>query len=136
VKLADFGISKRTGSAVTTVTEAIGTFDYMAPEILSQDKDTPAIDHKAADIWALGATTFYLMTKSRSYLTWRSAYNVTPLIDNIFPDGCEISPRGRAFVLQLMLRDPKERPKCHEATLHAWVERFIPSDFQEGPDTQ
>ena len=36
-----------------------GTFEYMAPELISKAaRDFKAIDHKAADVWALGISLY------------------------------------------------------------------------------
>lgn len=101
--------------------------DYMAPEVLYYEDETSNIDHKAADIWSLGATAFYLLTKSRNYLRWRTMHSTTPPIDDILPKDSKISPSGRAFLVELMLPDPSKRPECHDAMRLQWVESFIPS---------
>ncbi|KAH7161168.1 kinase-like domain-containing protein, partial [Dactylonectria macrodidyma] len=61
VKLSDFGISKRLEAAASGATTVMGTTEYMAPEQL---RCLPDIKYPAADMWALGAMTFSILTKS------------------------------------------------------------------------
>jgi hypothetical protein len=57
--LTDFGIAKMIGSVTQiTVTEIVGTLDYIAPE---QIKASAHVDHRA-DIYALGIMTFQMLT--------------------------------------------------------------------------
>lgn len=59
VKIGDFGITKKVDpvSKKIQLKSAIGTRDYMAPEI----KGGASID-KSADIWAMGVTLYHMVT--------------------------------------------------------------------------
>jgi len=58
-KLADFGIAQDDTSRMTRTGDVFGTLGFMAPE---QFEDTRGVDVRA-DIYALGATLWFLLTK-------------------------------------------------------------------------
>jgi serine/threonine protein kinase len=70
VKLLDFGIATAAASAATTVTDAIGTPAFMAPEQFVGGCVTPA-----ADVWALGLLVFRALT---GHYFWKSADGAAP----------------------------------------------------------
>ena len=63
IKLCDFGISKILNEAtanVTTATDMVGTFKFMAPEIFDKKiKTTPA-----SDIWSVGCVLIQMLTQN------------------------------------------------------------------------
>jgi eukaryotic-like serine/threonine-protein kinase len=74
VKITDFGIAKLAeeeigaavgggGEALTASATALGALPYMAPEMIDDPKNVG----KAADIWALGAITFELLTGDKPF---------------------------------------------------------------------
>jgi serine/threonine protein kinase len=61
-KIGDFGLSKRLDTATGRTTKRgilFGTPNYLAPELLSGG---PGIDHRAGDIYALGAILYECLT--------------------------------------------------------------------------
>lgn len=68
LKLCDFGYSVRNEASTGTVpcNRAVGTPDYMAPELLLSPT---SYDGKAADVWACGVLLFTLLTGSFPF--WR-----------------------------------------------------------------
>lgn len=118
VRILDFGLAQmgcwESGSAeITTVGQLMGTLDYMAPE---QAERGGAVDYRA-DLYALGATLFRLLT-GRAPLA--AAPNLTPLeklrllathkppkLRSLRPD----APESLAKIVDAMLsRDPALRP--------------------------
>ncbi|KAI9367318.1 kinase-like domain-containing protein [Aspergillus egyptiacus] len=67
VKVADFGITKRTDGTVLG-THGIGSPGYMAPELYGNASNAYTA---AVDVWALGAVTFCLRTCSPPFPTVR-----------------------------------------------------------------
>lgn len=70
VKLCDFGLSKCTkiSKSVASImasnrTRCIGTYQYMAPEVLRPKKFTPY--QKVSDIWSLSATLYELFSEAK-----------------------------------------------------------------------
>jgi serine/threonine-protein kinase len=70
VKLLDFGIATTATGAASTVTDAIGTPAFMAPEQFVGGRVTPA-----ADVWALGLLVFRALT---GHYFWKSADGAAP----------------------------------------------------------
>lgn len=118
VRILDFGLAQmgcwESGSAeITTVGQLMGTLDYMAPE---QAERGGAVDYRA-DLYALGATLFRLLT-GRAPLA--AAPNLTPIeklrllathkppkLRSLRPD----APESLAKIVDAMLsRDPALRP--------------------------
>ena len=70
VKIGDFGISKRIRSGNTKFQTMIGTYDFVAPEVLNlvsevDDEDTGDDEDEytvAVDMWSLGCVIFQLLT--------------------------------------------------------------------------
>ncbi|KAH6635546.1 kinase-like domain-containing protein, partial [Chaetomium sp. MPI-SDFR-AT-0129] len=128
VKISDFGISKRAADGVDRYSTAnVGTQEYMAPEVrffrstLTMQK---AQYTRAADMWAIGAICVHL-------LTGNPAFHVTDLVDYYHRQGLftpddalsshGTSGDGRAFVQELMARDPKLRLTAEQAVKYHWI---------------
>ena len=59
IKIADFGLAKVFDDGEGTIsTTVVGTYNYMAPEILSEEKTRLT---KKCDVWSLGVTIFELV---------------------------------------------------------------------------
>lgn len=130
VKLSDFGISKRLEAATSGASTVIGTVEYMAPELFDQDS-LPDINYPAADMWALGVMTFWILTKSRVFSSQRHFFQYEARPDTLFPRGSlvdfHVSLDGQAFIRALMGPKPDERLDSKAAICHAWVQSWIPS---------
>ena len=86
VKVLDFGISKATTlgkQRFTRETKSLGTPAYMPPE---QIKDPMNVDHRA-DIWALGAILYELLTGQMAFV----GENIKEVLDRVLgEDPCPI----------------------------------------------
>ncbi|CAE7206509.1 IPL1, partial [Symbiodinium pilosum] len=82
----------------------------------------------AVDVWAVGVTTFILMTGALPYEG--EAAICTPSVPTIpdlqLPYHC--SKLGADFVLQTLKKDISERPLAREAARHPWLTTKQPSD--------
>jgi serine/threonine-protein kinase len=117
VKVLDFGVSKTVGDSTNAVSEAgltrtgmiIGSPLYMSPEQL---RSTKTIDCRA-DIWALGAILFQLLTGRTPY----DARSVAELCAMLLRDPPTPPSRYRgdlpleleAVILRCLERDPTDR---------------------------
>jgi serine/threonine protein kinase len=133
VKLADFGISKRTDETVTTESELVGTQEYMAPELLSRPGELHDVNYTKADMWALGVMTFHMLTKLRGFLQRRIAFDRSKISKSLLGDTCNCSRDSLSFIVQTTAIDPAERTTSEKAMLHVWVEDCVPSqsDLQD-----
>lgn len=123
VKLADFGISKRLEAGTSGSTRRNGTLLYMAPELLiSELSNGSRFDYPAVDLWALGVTTFFILTKSLPFQDLSSVIKYASDANRSFPEAallnCNVSMDGKAFVRALMRRQPTERLKSGAAMRH------------------
>ncbi len=128
VKILDLGIARfatdDTFSRVNGTDVILGTLDYLAPE---QATDGPEVDTRA-DIYALGATLYFLLTGHPPYpgndVTWklRAKLHSDPHpLHQLRPD---VPPEFAAAVHRLMARDPADRwptPAAVAAVLHPWA---------------
>ncbi|CAH0042594.1 unnamed protein product [Clonostachys rhizophaga] len=126
VKLADFGISKRTDSMFTVSGRAVGTLQYMAPELVDISETDLDVNYQSTDIWAVGAMTMYILTGVRDFRKRRLECKDIQDASNILPQGYEMSSDGLDFVFRSTFESPSERPKINEIIAHQWVSQLIP----------
>jgi urea transport system substrate-binding protein len=117
VKIADFGLAKRTGDSTNQITQmgqVVGTPYFMSPE---QCESRP-VDHRS-DIYSLGATYYSLLTGASPYQDAGSAVQVmyahchAPIVDPrsinaAIPEACA------AIVARAMAKRPEERYQTAE----------------------
>lgn len=108
--LTDFGIAKIvSGGAGTTKTGIVGTLDYMAPE---QIRSAGEVDARA-DIYALGALTFEMLTGQLPFTGDNPAAMLLAHLNQPAPDPRTLNPALAPATAQALLRalakDPAER---------------------------
>jgi len=141
VKLLDFGIATAAAGAATTVTDAIGTPAFMAPEQFVGGRVTPA-----ADVWALGLLVFRALT---GHYFWKSADGAAPpgrlaneVLSARIPLGSERTaelgaPRGAfppeldAWLAGCLWRDPALRYRDAREAFAALVRMAGPAMIHE-----
>jgi serine/threonine-protein kinase len=115
ILLADFGIAKEVGdiSGLTATNMVVGTTDYAAPEqLMGSDIDG------RADQYALGCTTFQLLTGAAPYQNSNPAVVITqhlsappPLIGERRPELAELND----VITKVLAKDPRDRyPTCSD----------------------
>ncbi|EXM12387.1 hypothetical protein FOTG_19112 [Fusarium oxysporum f. sp. vasinfectum 25433] len=104
----------------------IGTAEYMAPELL---KILPGVNYPA-DLWAVGAMVFRLLTKDPFLSDRMALINYCTEPDKLFPrkplEMCKVSQDGQIFIQALMRPEPEERPDSRAALNHAWIRPCMP----------
>jgi pimeloyl-ACP methyl ester carboxylesterase len=118
-KVADFGVAKLAGSeALTHEGAVIGTLGYLAPE---QARGEP-VDARA-DLWALGATWFRLLTGRRPFDGTAAEIIAATMAATPVPDPRTLAPDVPAEVAALVLRmcafEREERPPDGHAAADA-----------------
>lgn len=98
----------------------------MAPELLNPRIKAADINHQAADLWAVGVMTFYLLTKVQGFAEWRSDIDNAQTADSLLPNGQQISSDGLEFILATTTWDSSERLTCEQADKHVWGGHYIP----------
>ncbi|MHC4598349.1 MAG: serine/threonine-protein kinase, partial [Planctomycetota bacterium] len=115
VKVMDFGLAKSFEGAglsgITAAGKTIGTPSFMAPE---QIEDACFADH-SADVYALGATLFYILTaklpfsgKRPHQILDKVLSKPAPKLEKSRPDAPKALSKALA---RCMKKDPKERYK-------------------------
>ncbi|KAF5631162.1 ankyrin repeat domain protein [Fusarium tjaetaba] len=129
VKLADFGISKKLGAETTGTTLASGTPLYMAPELLQYDsRSILTEDYFKADVWAIGITAFFILTKSVPFKSQPAIFHYSGNLQDlatIFADS-QLTEIARSFVSEVLKPQPGERPDAERAKQHAWIRHWLP----------
>jgi len=116
LKLADFGFASRWGPC-KTMSSAIGSPDFIAPEILSGSYT------EKVDMWSLGIIAVEMMTGSTPWEGIRD--EVLEKISEGKPQYpksfWQLSEQCRDFVSKLLEKDATKRLSAAEAMIHPWV---------------
>ncbi|MGW2177040.1 serine/threonine-protein kinase [Streptomyces sp. NPDC001732] len=106
--LADFGIATFDGAIpLTRAGELIGTFKYLAPELLGQTAQQSAAT-PASDLWSLGVT-LYEMVEGRHPFDRATEYEVLIAVCQSAPLPMEHGGALAEVVERLMHKDPRQR---------------------------
>jgi serine/threonine protein kinase len=135
LKLIDFGLAKGVESAKT---RAIGTPDYMAPELLAKsDDDGNAVetryDAKAVDVWASGVMLYIMLTGRYPFQDPQRPNNVKTTLQNVskgnmIPFTVHVSYAARNLIQMMLDPDPATRITLQDVSEHEWV---APKDNQK-----
>ncbi|MEW5850440.1 MAG: protein kinase [Myxococcota bacterium] len=133
VKVADFGVCKIAGRspAVTEAGTTLGTPFYMAPEQARGE----TVDARA-DIYALGASLFHLLTGRTPYAVNETVAQLLAHQREPVPDvaqACPGLPRGMVRLIRRMLqKDPAARPQDYDELLAELDEALLPPPRRTG----
>ncbi|MFI5771374.1 serine/threonine-protein kinase [Streptomyces sp. NPDC051658] len=112
--LADFGIATFDGAVpLTRAGELIGTFKYLAPELLGQTSQESAAT-PASDLWSLGVT-LYEMVEGRHPFDRPNEYEVLVAACQSDPLPMEHGGGLAEVVGRLMHKDPRRRLSAESA---------------------
>ncbi|KAF5620814.1 CAMK kinase [Fusarium sp. NRRL 52700] len=129
VKLADFGISKKLTTETTGTTMAPGTPLYMAPELLQSDYQRISTEgHRMADAWAIGITTFFILTKTVPFKSQLAAWHYTGSSEDLVATltHSKATESAQDFVCKLLNPRPGGRLDAAEARQHLWIHHWLP----------
>jgi len=123
VKLTDFGLSHIMDSESSLMTVACGTPAYVAPEVLTINKNG-GYDHQV-DVWSMGVIVYILLcgyppfygkTDNELFAMIKSGnYKFRP------EDWDPISSAGKDFVRKMLTVNPKQRAQIPELLKHQWL---------------
>eukprot|EP00293_Proteomonas_sulcata_P020599 CAMPEP_0184300394 /NCGR_PEP_ID=MMETSP1049-20130417/10813_1 /TAXON_ID=77928 /ORGANISM="Proteomonas sulcata, Strain CCMP704" /LENGTH=285 /DNA_ID=CAMNT_0026611099 /DNA_START=74 /DNA_END=931 /DNA_ORIENTATION=+ len=114
IKISDMGLSKRLDKEQSSFeTLSAGTIGWRAPELILGERCT-----KAVDIFAVGCIMHYLLTGGHHVFGERMMRDANIVRDQ--PDTSRLAqhPEARDLVLQLVRREPKQRPTAAQALCH------------------
>jgi serine/threonine protein kinase len=111
IKLVDFGLVRQFSSSMTDPKSTLGTVDFMPPEQSADPSSVGAL----ADIYALGASLFWLLTGDLVYPRVRSLAAALKQLQEAPPRRLrslrsEAPAELDALLLRLLDRDPTRRP--------------------------
>lgn len=123
VKLADFGLSGTITPGATTSKELrgrMGTPSFLAPEVLTSNRYTAAVD-----LWSVGASAFYMLSGELPF----NGTSISGIFKNTamgaFDFGGKawnsISLQAQEFIHGLLQVDVKKRFTVADAKNHAWI---------------
>lgn len=117
VKLSDFGVSLNLKAVENLKNDAVGTPNWMAPEVIELKGVTPA-----ADIWSLGCTIIELLTGKPPYGDMLAMSAMWRIVEDDCPPFPEkISASLRSFLELCFDKDPTKRPTAEELFEHEWL---------------
>ena len=124
ILLTDFGFaSTRRSGDDTTMSEMVGTPEYIAPEVLMKTPYTCAIDN-----WAIGVITYIMLSglmpfddPSRPELYKKIKYLEYNFSGNPWP---QVSDSAKSFISRFLTLDPKQRMTSTMALRHPWIVNY------------
>ncbi|ORY22963.1 kinase-like domain-containing protein [Naematelia encephala] len=126
IKVADFGLAKMV-HAETMLVSMVGTPQYLAPEVVMQDKFKPGYENKV-DCWSVGIIVYSMMTKALPFdedadapvdKRIRARYTQQPDMQLLIQLG--ISQLAIDFISRLLEKQPSSRMSMNEALDHEWL---------------
>jgi eukaryotic-like serine/threonine-protein kinase len=132
VTLIDFGIARALDqSRMTRVGVVVGTFEYMAPEIVTEGGGSPG-----ADRYALGIVAFQMLT-GRVPFTGESAHSIMyRQVHDPPPPPSQFRPDLRGPAEDALLRQLAKAPDDRFPSAQAFVDALAAPFAQPHPDTQ
>ncbi|CAI6100868.1 unnamed protein product [Clonostachys chloroleuca] len=141
VKLADFGISRRSlGHEMNSTTTRRGTPVFWPPELhgfVTSDAEGYG-NLYAADMWCFGETLFRVLTGQATFgnvaKLSKFAFGQIDFPEAILKD-LSVSEGGVAFLRSLIVCNPRDRLTALDALEHPWFDQDIPNSYWEQPST-
>jgi serine/threonine protein kinase len=118
-RLTDFGIARVTGAtALTRLTQIVGTPAYLAPELVANRPATPAVD-----VYAFGVLAYELLAGHRPFEADNPAALLRAHLDDSPARPPDLSDPMWTLVAGCLAKDPAVRPTAQE------VARTLPGLF-------
>ena len=123
IRLVDFGLGKIIGPG-EMCTDPFGTFSYVAPEVLKEKPYSFKVD-----LFAIGIIAYLLVAgflpfdheTSEKEIARQTVYEPTPFPTSVWKN---ISKEARAFVDNLLQKNPEKRMGIQEVLQHKWLQKY------------
>lgn len=132
LKICDFGYSKNsvTGSAAKSF---VGTRPYLAPEVISQTRNSEKYDGKLADIWSCGVFLYVMLLGCYPFSKHPSQGVTSDLeimrriqaVEYEIPNGV-VSTSCEDLIQKILEKDPAKRPSIQQIQAHPWYQENLP----------
>ncbi|ORX34954.1 kinase-like domain-containing protein [Kockovaella imperatae] len=126
IKIADFGLAKMV-HAGTMLTSMVGTPQYLAPEVVMQDKQSPGYEN-VVDSWSVGIIVYSMLTKALPFdedaalpVDKRIKSRFTQAFDEGLLRQLNVSEAAIDFISRLLAKLPADRMTMAEALEHEWL---------------
>ncbi|OHS99920.1 CAMK family protein kinase [Tritrichomonas foetus] len=116
VRLIDFGLAKITASDLALTTTLCGSYPFVAPEILRNEKYSNSVD-----IWSLGVVLYVMVSGKLPFQSPSQAAIIDKILNEnvIFPQ--HISSNLFDLLHRLFVKNPNERITIDEICEHPWI---------------
>ncbi|XP_053725072.1 calcium/calmodulin-dependent protein kinase type 1D-like [Synchiropus splendidus] len=118
IMVSDFGLSKAPEHGVMST--ACGTPGYVAPEVLSRQPYS-----KAVDCWSIGVITYILLSGYPPFYEEDETHLYSKIMRAEYsfhsPFWDHISDSAKDFIKNMMEKDPSKRLSSEEALQHPWI---------------
>jgi len=123
--LSDFGLARCAGE-IENAPGLVGTYSYMAPEII-----TRKLYSEASDVWALGVLTYILICGYPPFYSDNERDN-RPLFNSICRGQYEfhadawsdVSNEAKQLVSAMLTVDPRKRITLDKVLTHPWIVQY------------
>ncbi|WP_069741912.1 WD40 repeat domain-containing serine/threonine protein kinase [Streptomyces sp. EN23] len=110
-RIIDFGIARAPDMSLTATGAIMGTFGYMAPEVLAGQRAT-----EASDVFAWAAVVLYAATGTEPFRGENIA-EVAHRTTTVEPDLGALPPEARPLMAAALAKDPELRPTAADLLL-------------------
>ncbi|KAI5840177.1 kinase-like domain-containing protein [Morchella snyderi] len=136
VKIADFGVTKQSSDS-TQLRTVVGTWGYMAPEVLGFSNAETSWYTSSADIWSLGSLLHFIFTNEVPFPDNRKLINYVRENNSPFPTE-KLQERGASsdakdFIKSLMSPCPEKRLTANQALVASWLRSDEPGQISPLP---
>ncbi|KAJ7646666.1 kinase-like domain-containing protein [Roridomyces roridus] len=136
LKLADFGLAKLGLNEGSMVNTAVGSYPYLAPELIQHTTQGMGYPPFTVDVWAAGLVMYECIAGRQWYQRWADSWQEAAHMDcainwrtfdeHIVSNDNEgypvyVSSQGRTFIRSLLQADPMKRPTMDRALRDAWI---------------
>lgn len=127
-KIADFGCSKKCSSLAGSMSfSVVGSFPWMAPEMITAEQTQKRGAGRKADIWSLGCVVVEMASAANPWgrgaiRNGIQAYSIIGRSDRTPPIPEDLCAEGRSFVDLCLHRDSHSRPLTPDLLRHPWME--------------
>lgn len=128
IKISDFGVAKMINdhNFDKETTTFSGTYQFMSPQILRQDKYT-----YQTDIWSLGITLYYMIFKKHPWTTSKVLGILKEIEQGIvLPEDHTISGELNDLLTRMLIESEEERITAEQMLKHEFLREAVATQYE------